>query len=280
MSLSSNISNALRRNVMRMGALLGESSGEVAPGMDAEGEALRPILEIQKRWSRLPGPDDFLVERSSSREGHHLFFFPFEGRNVHEGLAALVATRLSRLSPITFTMAMNDYGFELLSDQPTLVDETILRDALSPKGLVEDMMASLNMAEMAKRRFRDISRISGLLFQGYPGRQHSDRHLQGSASLFYDVFREFEPDHPLLQQAMDEVLQQQLEEERIRQVLDRIARQTIHVIDTPRFSPFAFPIYVDRLRAKVSSETLADRIRRHQQQVRSEFTPTSEDRRS
>jgi ATP-dependent Lhr-like helicase len=186
-------------------------------------------------------------------------------------LSALIATRLSQKQPITFTIAMNDYGFELLSDQQVEWNEELIRELFLDLHLERDLMKSVNTAELAKRRFRGISRIAGLVFQGFPGRTKSDRHLQISSSLFYDVFSENEPNHPLLLQSYDEVLEQQLEETRIRIALQRIANQQIVFRHTKKFSPFAFPIFVDRLRERVSSEKLADRIRRMQTQLASEF---------
>lgn len=262
MSMSSHLSSGLRDNIRLAG------KGKL---LDEEMKTLEPIFEIQKRWSLLPNEKEFLIETSKSREGFHTFFYPFEGRNVHEGLSALIATRLSQKQPITFTIAMNDYGFELLSDQQVEWNEELIRELFLDLHLERDLMKSVNTAELAKRRFRGISRIAGLVFQGFPGRTKSDRHLQISSSLFYDVFSENEPNHPLLLQSYDEVLEQQLEETRIRIALQRIANQQIVFRHTKKFSPFAFPIFVDRLRERVSSEKLADRIRRMQTQLASEF---------
>jgi ATP-dependent Lhr-like helicase len=262
MSMSSHLSSGLRDNIRLAG------KGKL---LDEEMKTLEPIFEIQKRWSLLPDESEFLIETSKSREGYHTFFYPFEGRNVHEGLSALIATRLSQKQPITFTIAMNDYGFELLSDQQVEWNEELIRELFLDRQLERDLMKSVNTAELAKRRFRGISRIAGLVFQGFPGRTKSDRHLQISSSLFYDVFSDNEPNHPLLKQSYDEVLEQQLEETRIRIALQRIANQQIIIRHTKKFSPFAFPIFVDRLRERVSSEKLADRIRRMQTQLASEF---------
>jgi ATP-dependent Lhr-like helicase len=259
MSLSSNLSSGLQRVLNDM---------ERGQFKTPETRAIQPLMELQSERSALPSQERFLVELSTSREGHHAFFFPFEGRAVHEGLSTLIATRIADQQPITFTLAMNDYGFELLTDQPLPWTETWIRELFSPKALVQDLQRSVNTSELAKRHFRYIARISGMIFQGYPGKATSTKHLQVSSGLLYDVLSEYEPDHLLLQQAQEEVLQTQLEEGRIRQVLHRIQSQPIHMVETPRFSPFAFPIFVDRLRGKVSSETLAQRIQKMQDQAK------------
>jgi ATP-dependent Lhr-like helicase len=229
-----------------------------------EMRAVRPILELQARWSALPAADELLIERVRSREGHHLFLYPFEGRSVHEGLAALFAYRISRLRPITFTLAVNDYGLELLSADPAPLEEALEAGLLSPGDLFADIPASLNAAEMAKRQFREIARIAGLLFQGFPGQRKPARHLQASSGLFYEVFTQYDPGNLLLHQAHREVLEQQLESSRLGRTLARLARARVTVLDLEQSSPLAFPLLVDRMREKLSSETLADRVRRMQ----------------
>jgi len=261
MSLSSNMSGLLREK-LQLAIQNNHKSIEL--------ETIKPILDIQKERSTLPRTDQFLIEKSWSKEGCHLFFFPFEGRYVHEGMSALVAHRISKMVPITFSIAMNDYGFELLSDRDIPIEEALQNDLFSSKYLVRDIMGILNDAELAKRRFREISQIAGLVFPGFPGNQKAGKHLQMSSGLFFDVFTEHEPDHLLLQQAYDEVLQIQLDEARMRQALARIQTQEIVLNKIDRFSPFAFPIYVDRLRERMSSEKLIDRVMKMQKQLEKE----------
>lgn len=261
MSLSSNMSDLLRHKLQQ--AISGAADED-------EIQAIEPILKIQKERSVLPGEKDFLIEKSWSKEGCHCFFFPFEGRYVHEGMSALVAHRISKIKPITFSIAMNDYGFELLSDQDILVEEALAKDLFSEKNLIRDIMGSLNDTELAKRRFRDISRIAGLVFPGFPGNQKAGKHLQMSSGLFFDVFMDYEPENLIIEQAFDEVLQYQLDEARIRLALQRIRSQQIVFREVDRFSPFAFPIYVDRLRERMSSEKLIDRVMKMQKQLESD----------
>lgn len=261
MSLSSNMSERLRHKLQQ--ASTGEDSGP-------EITCIKPILDVQKRRSILPNEQQFLIEKSWSKEGCHCFFFPFEGRYVHEGMSALIAYRIAKKTPITFSIAMNDYGFELLSDQDIPIENSKKWDLFSEKNLSRDILGSINDAELAKRRFRGISQIAGLVFKGFPGNQKKGRHLQMSSGLFFDVFMEHEPDNLLLQQAYDEVLQIQLDEGRLRKALQRINRQAVIIKSLDRFSPFAFPIFVDRLRESLSSEKLIDRIKKMQKKLESD----------
>jgi ATP-dependent helicase Lhr and Lhr-like helicase len=249
-----------------LSAAIRDQLGEAARGvvLGPEMEAVRSILEVQRRWSRIPAPDELLIERVKTREGHHLYLFPFEGRLVHEGLAALLAYRMTRSAPITFSMAFNDWGIELLSRDPAPLPESLAAGLLSADDLAQDIPASLNATEMARRQFREIARVAGLVFPGYPHAGKSARQLQASSGLFFDVFMRYEPDNLLVSQAHREVLERQLEGSRLGRTLARLSSSRIVITEPGRTSPFAFPLLVDRTRERVSSESLGDRIRRMQ----------------
>ncbi|NNK61970.1 MAG: ligase-associated DNA damage response DEXH box helicase [Gemmatimonadetes bacterium] len=232
--------------------------GEAAPEM----ATLQPLLEIQERWSALPRPGRLLVERHRTREGHHLFVFPFLGRASHDGLAALVAHRLARLEPRTVSVSSNDYGFEILSPEPLPDDEGTWRRLWSPEALVDDLRACLNATELARRRFREVARVSGLVFQGPPGRSSSVRALQASAGLIFDVLARWDPDNLLLEQAHREVLETELEVRRLRDGLERMSDLEPMWTHPPRLTPLAFPIWAERMQAQVSTESWVDRVRR------------------
>ena len=249
-----------------LAAALRERLDEAARGIfrEAEMQAVKPVLDVQVKWSRIPRADELLVERVASREGHHLFFFPFEGRLVHEGLAALFAWRIARLAPITFSLAANDYGLELLAPDRAPLEDALAAGLLSPTNLVDDVPASLNATEMAKRQFREIARVSGLVFPGLPRSGKTARQLQVSSGLFFDVLQRYDPANLLLSQAHREVLERQLESSRLGRTLERLARSRVVITEPKRTPPLAFPLLVDRARERVSSESLADRVRRMQ----------------
>lgn len=221
---------------------------------------LAPLLEVQAKWSAIPASDELLIERVKTREGYHIFIYPVEGRLVHEGMAALFAYRISRLRPTTFSFAMNDYGFELLSREPAPLDQALEEGLLSPSNLANDIRESLNSVEMARRQFREIARIAGLIFEGPPGRRKSVHQLQASSGLIYDVFLQYDPQNMLLHQANREVLERQLEETRMFRALQRLSQSHVLLMEPKRPTPFAFPILVDRLRESLSSESIKDRI--------------------
>lgn len=264
----------------QLAAVFRDKLDEVAHGIEKDIEVieLKPLFKLQEELSHLPQSHEFLIESFKSREGHHLLFYPFEGRLVHEGMASLLAYRISRIRPASFSIAMNDYGFELLTDDDVPIEE-VLEDAdfFTIDNLIDDIQHSLNANEMARRRFRDIAHIGGLVFTGYPGQQVKNKHLQASSSLLFDVFSEYEPDNLLVRQAYNEALAFQLEEFRLRAALQRIQTQNIVLKTVERPTPFAFPIMVDSLgREKFTTESLEDRIAKMARQYGAEGVGVTE----
>jgi ATP-dependent Lhr-like helicase len=260
MPLSANLGRKLREQFDKSGDLNRELGG-------IELEVLRPVFDLQQHLSHVPKENELLIEQIETKDGFHLFVYPFEGRLVHEAMAAILAYRISRITPITFSFAMNDYGFELLSDQPIPVDDANAYELFSPDDLLNDIQRSVNSTEMAKRKFRDVAVIGGLIFQGMPGEKKKARHLQSSASLLFKVFSEYDPNNLLLRQSYQEVLDQQMEEARLRDMLERIQQSKIIITFPRQLTPFCFPIKVDSMREDLSSEKLADRVKKMQQQL-------------
>ncbi|MDQ6613051.1 MAG: ligase-associated DNA damage response DEXH box helicase [Gemmatimonadota bacterium] len=264
MPLSTELSLAVRSRLER--ARTGDYEG-------AAMEAVRPVLELQAKRSAIPKIDELLVERNQTREGHHLWIYPFEGRLVHEGLAALFAFRMAQIVPISFSFSCNDYGFELLSPDAAPLLEAIENGLFSSTHLLADIVQSLNAAELARRQFREIARVAGLVFAGYPGQSKSLKQVQASSGLLYDVFVRYDPDNLLVQQAHREVLERQLEASRLGRVLQRLRESTVRIVHVDRATPLAFPLLVDSTRARVSTEKLADRVRRMTQQAERASVP-------
>jgi len=230
---------------------------------DAEMACVRPILELQARWSIIPAADELLVERTSYRGAFHAFCFTFAGRLANEGLSALVAHRITRRLPCSISVTANDHGIELMADEPFPAEEDDWRGYLTPDGLVDDLLGALDASQLARRHFREIARVAGLVIQGFPGRARPARQLQASSELFYDVFSDFDPDNRLLRQAKDEVLERELDVRRMRGVLKRIAGERLRIVDTERFSPLAFPLYAERIRGQqLSSEDWVQRVQK------------------
>jgi ATP-dependent helicase Lhr and Lhr-like helicase len=238
--------------------------GDARDGVYASPELRRcaPLLRLQARWSTLPGEREWLIEQISTREGHYLCFFPFEGRLVHLGLATLFAYRLSRELPRSFSITVTDYGFALLSPEPLDLSIGELGKLLAADDIERDILAGLNASELTRRQFREIARVAGLIFQGYPGQGKSARQLQASSGLVYDVFAQYDPGNLLLMQALREVLERQLEASRLHLALRRIRGARAVITRPTRPTPFAFPLMVEVFRDRLTTEQLSARVER------------------
>ena len=254
LSFSAQMSELLRQELYTAELETSQQSKEI--------QSLAPMFKKQREESMVPKPNEFLIETFKTRDGYHHIFYPFEGRGVHEAMSSILAYRISLLIPITCSLAYNDYGFELLSDKQIDIQEVLDNNLLTTEFMLSDLQKSLNSNEMARRKFRDIAVISGMVFTGYPNKGIKMKHLQSSSQLLFDVFKDFEADNLLYLQAYSETFEHQLEEGRLRMALERIASQEIVWKKCTKPTPFSFPIITDRLREKLSSEKLADRIKR------------------
>ncbi len=253
--LSSNLSDMLRTKF----------NEALAVGIkDVELKKLSPLFEKQKEYSHIPADDEFLIELIDTKDGHHLYMYPFEGRLVHEVMSALVAYRISKITPISFSIAMNDYGFELLSDQPIPINKNNLKEILTTENLTSDIARSINAAEMAGRKFRDIAVIAGLVMKNYAGKFKTDKNLQSSSGIIFRIFEQYDPNNLLMRQAYDEVFYQQLEEPRLAAALQRIQKSKVMITTPQSYTPLSFPIKVDSMRQNLSSEELETKIKKMQ----------------
>jgi ATP-dependent Lhr-like helicase len=260
MPLSTEMADAVLERLQEAQAAM--VRGDLAQHPEPELRAAQALLETQAALSRLPLPGRLLVETFTSREGHHLWLYPFAGRTVHTGLASLLAWRLAQAQPQTFSLAVNDYGLELLSADPIDAQAIAQGQALSPQDLLAHVLASLNASELAQRRFREIARVAGLVFTGYPGASKSLRQLQASSALFFEVFRQYDAGNLLLGQAEREVLSQELAVDGLQSTLERLSTYPIDVVPLRQPSPMGLPLMVERLRERLSTEKLADRLAR------------------
>jgi ATP-dependent Lhr-like helicase len=251
MSFSAHLSDLLKNALF-------EQQSESTP----EFESLIPVFNQQKRESIIPKPNELLIERFETKEGFHTVFYPFEGYAIHEAMASLIAYRISLISPISFSMSFNDYGFELLSDQAFSQEAFLDNDLFTPDYLFEDLANSINVSEMARRRFRDIAVISGLVFQGYPNKPIKSKHLQSGSQLFFEVFKDYEPDNLLYQQAVEETFDHGMDRGRMQLVFEQLEQKTVVWKNCSQPTPFSFPLITDRIRSKLSSETVEDRIKK------------------
>lgn len=255
--ISESLADAIRREIER--AARGDFDS-------IELEAARPLAEVQQRYSHVPAHDEVLIEIVQTREGSHLFVFPFEGRQVSGGLAAILALRFSRLKKASFSLAVNDYGFEILCADPFPFRDFLSPQLFSRDRLVEDTLESVNITQLARQQFRDIARVAGLVFQSYPGARKSGRQFQASSGLIFDVLTDFDPGNLLLHQARREVMDKHFEHSRLARTLDRIATSKLVIMQPERLTPLSFPLLLERQSATLTSETVLERVEKMKKQ--------------
>jgi ATP-dependent helicase Lhr and Lhr-like helicase len=246
MPLSTELAHAVARRL---------SGTELPPRRELR--AIDDLLSIQKKWSAIPTDEVLQIEHCRSRQGEHLFFYTFAGRLVNEGIGTLAAHRLTNGQSQSIQVTQNDYGFCLTSTKALSLDESILRNLLRPKDLLEDLLACLNTHELARRKFREVARVAGLIQQSQPGARKQMRSIQTSASLLFEVFLRYDPYNLLLDQSKREILEGQLEFSRMQEVLTEISNKPFRLIELTRLSPFAFPLWAERLYSVISTKDAA-----------------------
>ena len=251
--LSSELAKSVRQQIEEF------SKGKL---LSPEMKAMKHTLNLQQEWSHLPSLNQFLIEKTVTKDGTNWFLFPFAGRLAHEGLASLIAYRMSLLEPMTLSVSFNDYGLSLCTNSKKEIDHIEWKNLLSPDRVILELFECMNQSEMAKRQFREVARVAGLIFQGYPGAKKSNKQLQASGALLFDVFAKYDPNNLLLSQARKEVLERQLEAKRLIQKLREIQAQTFILKKPKNLTPFSFPLWAESLRTQVSSESWSERVQK------------------
>lgn len=255
---------------LALSAPLGHALESVLAGTGDSPEArwLQPLLSLQQTLSARPSPQHLLIEDVRRRDGQFLFVYAFAGRHVHEALAAVLALRCTRLQRNSIGYAVNDHGLVLAPAVTQTLDASQWHALLSDHDLLDDLRAAVNLGELARRQFRGIARVAGLLIPSLPGGMpRSLRQLQASAGLLYDVLREHDPDHMLLQLAEREVLDDSLDYQGLRSTLQQLHGRTLSLQSPASLTPLAFPLWAERLRGQLSNEDWRTRVQRASQQL-------------
>ncbi|MEF9963313.1 MAG: ligase-associated DNA damage response DEXH box helicase [Comamonas sp.] len=265
-------------SLMPMSSSLGErmqqllSQAATSPAEDDAPHArelqwLQPLLQLQSQRSLVPGADQLLIEQvgnTQAAKAAPLFVYPFAGRVAHEGLAVLIATRLAHIQPNTFAWACNEIGLMIQPTLPIDANAVDWAEIFKLDGLNSDLRSAVNFSELARKRFKEIAQIAGLVQSKVPGKKSraSDRQLQVSASLLFDVLSKYDPEHLLLRQARQEALDQELHLPTMHRLLASIAGRQIALRFPPKHTPFSFGLWAESFRGQLSNETWQDKVRR------------------
>jgi len=214
-------------------------------------DQVREWLEIQRLRSRLPQADRLLVETFPRAGKHYLVCYPFEGRLAHATLGVLLTRRLERLGLKPLGYVANEYALSVWAlDDMSGVD---FADLFSADLMGDDLDAWLNESVLMQRTFRQCALISGLIERRHPGLEKTGRQVSFSSDLIYNVLREHEPDHILLQAAWADAATGLLD---IRRLSDRLAaiEGRIDAVALERVSPLAVPVMLEIGREPVYGE--------------------------
>ncbi len=217
---------------------------------------IMPFIQRQKEMSFLPSTDYLLIELIVYKSQIHVFVYSFQGRKVNEGLAMLIAYRLGIIQQVSFSISVNDFGFELRSHHSNkdFVIENI-GEVFDPNFAALDMQKAQNFMELCRKKFGEIASVAGLLNEEKSYKSVKNRNLQNSSSLLYKVFIEHEPNHFLIRQAQLEVFGQSIEMERLVTFLKTASIQQ-KIVELKEFSPFSLPLLAEGFRESMSNEDL------------------------
>jgi ATP-dependent Lhr-like helicase len=216
---------------------------------------VREWLEIQQRRSTLPHPDQLLVETFPREGRHYMIAYSFEGWNAHQSLGMLVTKRMETLGLKPLGFVANDYaiacyGLERVTDPAALFSADILE---------HEFVEWVERSHLLKRAFREVAVIGGLVERQHPGKRKTGRQVTFSTDLIYDVLRQYEPGHVLLQAAWADARARMTDVGRLADLLDRAADTMVHV-DLPRVTPLAVPVLTLIGREKVATGSADDAL--------------------
>ena len=200
---------------------------------------VREWLEVQQHRSRLPQPDELLVETFPLEGRHYMVMYSFEGWNAHQSLGMLITKRMevAGLKPLGFVA--NDYAIAVYGLEP-ITDPAPL---LSPDILEQEFVEWVEQSQLLKRAFREVAVIGGLVERQHPGKRKTGRQVSFSTDLIYDVLRKYEPEHLLMKAAWEDARARMTELGRLARLVERAAAQMVHVVAT-RVTPMAVPLMV------------------------------------
>ncbi len=216
---------------------------------------VRDWLEIQSRRSTLPAPEQLLVETFPREGRHYMVAYSFEGWNAHQSLGMLVTKRMETLGLKPLGFVANDYaiacyGLERVTDPAALFSDDILE---------HEFVEWVERSHLLKRAFREVAVIGGLVERQHPGKRKTGRQVTFSTDLIYDVLRQYEPGHVLLQAAWADARARMTDVGRLADLLDRAADTMVHV-DLPRVTPLAVPVLTLIGREKVATGSADDSL--------------------
>ena len=211
---------------------------------------LQKFLDWQAHVSCVPKSDECLIEIIPVQGCDTVFMYPFCGRAANHALAMSLTHLISQQFKCMTAMTVNDYGLMIQCDKKIDLLSFNFHDFMNLESVKNLSLESFNHNEMVLQEFRQICLISGLIYRGLPGRLKSGRYTQSSVRILYDIFKEFDPNNLLLNQARETVFNTQLFPQQLQDRLAKISERLV-IKQPSEISPFGYTLYNEQLSAKM-----------------------------
>jgi ATP-dependent Lhr-like helicase len=220
----------------------------------ANSRALVEHFALQATVSRIPTAGFFLVERFEQRGLLHYFFHSLIGRSANDALSRIIAQRVHETKGGNALVTIDDYGFLLTVKPFQALNEAEWRQLFRREGSEDSLRAALAESNLVKWQFRGVAQTGLMVPRRVRGEERGARALQFSSEIIFEVLRRHEPDHPLLVEAYAEATLRFLDLPRALGFLEEVGRQPWDFRPVPRVSPFAFGLFVSRIRETMTLE--------------------------
>ncbi len=199
------------------------------------------LIERQYKAAPIPVDDPVQIERVSTGKTMMLLIHVLAGRAVNRSLSWVVASRLSDGRSVEANF--DDHSLLLSFDARANTSEKTIRQAFDPQNWLEDLKTAVSSTETLGRGFRAIAEIGQLLSRVTFNGKVSTKASSWNASLLYKTFLQYEPEHPLVKEAVRTVLEDECDGNRAFLEAKRIFETPFEIYDLPRPSPFALPLF-------------------------------------
>jgi ATP-dependent Lhr-like helicase len=217
-------------------------------------EAIVRQFLAQKRVSAIPTAEDFLIEIYEEGPLRHVFFHSLIGRSANDALSRILAWRVKNRRGGNALVTIDDYGILMSLRDFQAMELEEWQSLFSPEGAEEDLHAALAQSSLVKWQFRGVAQTGLMVPRMQFGKERKGRNLQWSTEVIFEVLQKYEPDHPLLAEAYYEAAHTFLDLPRAVEFLRRAETLSWNMKEVTRVSPFAFGIFVSKIKETMMME--------------------------
>ena len=238
-------------------------------------EAVLDHFENQSLISKIPTEKRFLIERfvddNEEDDRIHFFFHSLIGRSANDALSRIISSRVKKAVGGNTLVTLDDYGFllSLKSFQEMGVKEW--KELFTLEEADADLLQALEGSQLVKWQFSGIAQTGLMIPRNLPGADRKIRQLRWSADILFNVLSQYEPDHPLMQQAVHEAAHTFLDQDRAIAYLATVGQLDWTLVEVPAVSPFAFGLYASKIKESMMMESPEEAIERLYQDMQNKL---------